>query len=163
MRRKTKVLLVMVIFMTVWVFQAAAEEKPASNIQFVVEKLMADKRLLVAENMELTEAEAEGFWPLFEHYQHELFLLRARTLRLIDDYASAYNTGMTEDKARALLDEMMAIESLGLTLRQVSLPDFRSVLPDIKVVRYYQIENKINAALMYQLASDIPLIKTTNQ
>lgn len=163
MRRKKTVLLVMVLFMTVWVFQAAAEEKPASNMQFVVEKLMADKRLLVAENMELTEAEADGFWPVFEQYQHELFLLRARTLRLIDDYASAYNTGMTEDKARALLDEMMAIESLGLTLRQVSLPDFRSVLPDIKVVRYYQIENKINAALMYQLASDIPLIKSTNQ
>ncbi len=132
-------------------------------MQFVVEKLLADKRLVVAENMQLTEAEAGGFWPLFEQYQHELFLLRARTLRLINDYASVYNTGMTEDKARALLDEMMAIESLGLTLRQVYLPDFRTVLPDIKVVRYYQIENKINAALMYQLASEIPLIRTTNQ
>ncbi len=163
MRQKPKVLLVMVFFMTVWVFQAAAEEKPASKMQFVVEKLRADKRLVVAENMQLTEAEAEGFWPLFEQYQHELFLLRARTLQLINDYASVYNAGMTEDKARALLDEMMAIESLGLTLRQVYLPDFRNVLPDIKVVRYYQIENKINAALMCQLASDIPLIKTTNQ
>jgi hypothetical protein len=27
-----------------------------------------------------------------------------------------------------------------------------------KVVRYYQIENKINAALMYELAGEIPLI-----
>ena len=50
-----------------------------------------------------------------------------------------------------------------MTLRQVYLPDFRKVLPDVKVVRFYQIENKINAALMYQLAADIPLIKTTNQ
>ena len=163
MRQKTNLLLVVVIVMLVWVFQAGAEEKPASNMQFVIEKLLADKRLMVAENMQLTEAEANGFWPVFEHYQHELFLLRARTLRLIDDYARAYKSTMTEEKARTLLDEMMAIESLGLTLRQVYLPEFRSVLSDIKVVRYYQIENKINAALMYQLTSDIPLIKTTNQ
>ncbi len=162
MKRKISLLLVMMLALSVWIFPAAAEEKPAETMQFVVEKLLADKRLLVAENMQLTEAEAEAFWPVYEQYQHELFLLRARNLRLIDSYAEAY-VDMTEDKARLLLDEMLAIESLGMTLRQVYLPDFRRVLPDVKVVRFYQIENKINAALMYQLATDIPLIKTTNQ
>jgi hypothetical protein len=29
-------------------------------------------------------------------------------------------------------------------------------------VRYYQIENKINAALIYELAAKIPLIKDAN-
>jgi len=162
MKRKISLLLVMMLALTVCIFPAAAEEKPAENMQFVVEKIQADKRLLVAENMQLTEAEAEAFWPVYEQYQHELFLLRARTLRLIDSYAKTY-TDMTEDKARLLLDEMLAIESLGVTVRQVYLPEFRKVLPDFKVARFYQIENKINAALMYQLAADIPLIKTTNQ
>ena len=162
MKRKITLLLVMMLAMTVWIFPAAAEEKPAETMQFVIEKLQADKRLLVAENMQMTEAEAKAFWPVYEQYQIELFLLRARTLRLIDSYAKAY-ADMTEDKARMLLDEMLAIESIGMTLRQVYLPDFRKVLPDVKVVRFYQIENKINAALMYQLAADIPLIKTTNQ
>jgi hypothetical protein len=32
-------------------------------------------------------------------------------------------------------------------------------LPEVKVVRYYQIENKINAALNYELATNIPLMK----
>jgi hypothetical protein len=32
-------------------------------------------------------------------------------------------------------------------------------LPEVKVVRYYQIENKINAVLMYELAANIPLMK----
>jgi hypothetical protein len=48
---------------------------------------------------------------------------------------------------------------LGLKLRQTYLPRFRKVLPEVKVVRYYQIENKINAALMYEVAAKIPLIK----
>jgi hypothetical protein len=32
-------------------------------------------------------------------------------------------------------------------------------LPEVKVVRYYQIENKIRAALMYELGAKIPLAK----
>jgi hypothetical protein len=32
-------------------------------------------------------------------------------------------------------------------------------LPEVKVVRYYQIENKIQAALVYELAAKIPLLK----
>ena len=66
---------------------------------------------------------------------------------------------MTNDKAKKLLDELMRIEALGLKLRQAYLPKFRSVLPEIKVVRYYQIENKIHAALLYELGAKIPLAK----
>jgi hypothetical protein len=127
-------------------------------MQIVVEKIRADKKLFIAENMRLTEAEAKAFWPLYEQYQDELFLLRARTMRLIDDYAEAYQK-MTNDTARNLLNEVITIDTLGLKLRQTFLPKFRNVLPDVKVVRYYQIENKIDAALMYELAANIPLIQ----
>jgi hypothetical protein len=128
-------------------------------MQFVVEKLRADKRLLIAENMQLTEAEAEAFWPVYDQYQQELFLLRARTMKLINDYAGAYKK-MTNETAMTLIDEYMALETLGLILRQNYLPMFRGVLPAVKVFRYYQMENKINAVLMYELAANIPLIKS---
>jgi hypothetical protein len=100
------------------------------------------------------------FWPVYAQYQDELFLLRARTIKLINDYAEAYEK-MTNDAAKSLLDEYMNIESLGLKLRQTYLPKFRKILPDVKVVRYYQIENKINAALIYELAANIPLINNS--
>jgi hypothetical protein len=137
---------------------AVAQDKPADNMQIVLEKIRADKKLLVAESMQLTEAEAKAFWPVYDQYQDELFLLRARTAKLINDYAGAYDK-MTNDMAKKLLDELMTIEALGPKLRQAYLPKFRKVLPETKVVRYYQIENKINAALMYALASKIPLLK----
>jgi hypothetical protein len=133
-----------------------AQEKPADNMQVVLEKLRADKKLLVAENMQLTEAEAKAFWPVYSRYQDELFLLRTRTAKLIKDYAEAYDQ-MSSDTAKKLLDEYMTIEALGLKLRQVYLPKFRAVLPEVKVVRYYQIENKIYAALVYEIAAKIPL------
>ena len=79
---------------------------------------------------------------------------------MINDYADAYEK-MTNDTAKKLLDELMTIEALGPKLRQAYLPKFRKVLPEVKVVRYYQIENKIHAVLMYELGANIPLMKTT--
>jgi len=67
---------------------------------------------------------------------------------------------MTNDAAKKLLDEYMTIETLGPKLRQAYLPKFRKALPEIKVARYYQIENKIQAAVMYELAAKIPLVET---
>jgi hypothetical protein len=136
-----------------------AQENAADNMQIVVEKIRADKKLLVSENMQLTEAEAKSFWPVYDRFQDELFLIRARTLKMIGDYQDSYEK-MTNGIARKLLNEFMNIETLRLKLYQVYLPKFRKVLPDTKVARYYQIENKIQAALMYEIAQRVPLAGT---
>jgi hypothetical protein len=161
MNGKSKVTLVLVglVMVMVCVFTVAAQEKPADNMQIVLEKVRADKKLLVSENMALTEAEAKAFWPVYDQYQDELFLLRTRTVKLINDFSDAYQK-MTNETAKKLMDEYMTIETLGPKLRQTYLPKFRKVLPEVKVVRYYQIENKINAVLMYELAKNIPLMIT---
>jgi len=77
---------------------------------------------------------------------------------LINDYAKAFK-GMSDKEAKVLLDEFMTIESLGLKLRKAYLPKFRQALSEKKAARYYQIENKIQAALYYELAKEIPLVQ----
>ena len=165
MKRKegNRVLIVgLVLSLLVFAGTAVAQDKPADTMQIVLEKVKADKKLLVAENMQLTEAEAKAFWPVYEQYQAELFLIRTRTVKLITDYAAAYST-MTNSIAKNLLDESMTIEALRLKLSKAYLPKFRKVLSDVKAARYYQIENKINAVLYYELAAKIPLVKTEKQ
>ena len=51
---------------------AQTEGSADTNMQILMEKLKADKKLLVASNMDLTDAEAKSFWPLYEAYQKEL-------------------------------------------------------------------------------------------
>lgn len=156
---KNKLLWVGFVAIMAYAVTASAQDKPADNMQIVVEKVRADKKLLVSENMKLTETEAKSFWPVYNQYQDELFLIRMRSAKLIGDYRNAYEN-MTNDTAGKLLDEYMTIETLTLKLRKAYLPKFREVLPEVKVVRYYQIENKIQAALVYEIAASIPLIKT---
>ena len=165
MKRKegNRVLIVgLALSLLVFVSVALAQDKPADDMQILREKLKADKKLLVAENMQLTEAEAKAFWPVYEQYQAELFLIRTRTIKLITGYAAVYGT-MTNPTAKKLLDESMTIEVLRLKLNRAYLAEFRKVLPDVKVARYYQIENKVNAVLYYELAASIPLMKTEKQ
>lgn len=137
---------------------ALAQDKPADNMEIVKEKVRADKKLFIATNMELTESEAKAFWPVYEAYQAELGRLRNRDSNLIDEFAANFGA-MTDDMAKKLLDESLSIDSGNLKLRQSYLAKFRDVLPDTKVARYYQLENKIEAVLRYEQAKRIPLVQ----
>ena len=164
MKRNCKscgLIIIMAALLLICTSPLMAQDKEADNMQILIAKVKADKKLLVAGNMILTEKEAKAFWPVYDRYQNELFLLRARSLNMIGNYASNYET-MTNAAAKKLLDEFMAIETVRIKLAKVYLPQFRKVLSDKKVARYYQIENKINAALYYELAAQIPLVKADN-
>ena len=108
--------------------------------------------------MQLTESEAKTFWPVYDTYQVELAKLRDREIQLIGDFAANYRT-MSDDVAKNLLDDAMAIDSDHMRLRQSYLLKFRWVLPETKVARYYQLESKIDAVLEYELARKIPLVQ----
>ena len=137
---------------------APAQDKPADNMEIVKEKIKSDKKLLIATNMQLSESEANAFWPIYESYQAELGKLRDREIKLIEQFAASYET-MSDDVAKNLLDDSLSIDSDHQKLRQSYLAKFRGVLPDAKVARYYQMESKIDAVLEYELAKRIPLVR----
>ena len=155
-KRLAVVMALCVVFL--FALPVCAQDKPADTNQLVKEKIQADKKLFVAENMQLTEAEAKAFWPVYESYQKDLGKIVDKTKKLIDDYAKNYQS-MTDATAKKLTDDMMAIENDRLKLRKDYLPKFRKVLSDKKAARYYQLENKIHAVVSYEMARVIPLVK----
>jgi len=150
--------IVLVAMLTVFIVSPMAQEKPADNMQLVREKIKTDKKLFIAQNMNLTESEAKVFWPVYENYQKDLAKLVDKTVKLVENYAANYQT-MTEEAAKELINGYLAIEGERVTLMKSFLPKFRKVLPEKKVARYYQLENKIDAVVSYGLAKQIPLVK----
>ena len=139
---------------------AAAQDKPADNMQIMREKVKADKKLMVAANMQLTESEAKGFWPVYEEYQKDLAAINQRTVKLIESYAADYRTNtLTDEKAKKLVDELVAIEQAEAGLKTSYVPKLAKVLPMKKVARYLQVENKVRALVKYELAGGIPLVR----
>ena len=138
----------------------AAQDKPADNMQILRDKIKADKKLVVATNMELTESEAKGFWPIYEQYQKELQKINQRIAKVLDSYADDNRKkSLTDDKAKKLIDEAMAIEQAEVNLKSTYAPKLGKALPVIKVARYLQIENKIRTVVKYDLAQGVPLAR----
>jgi hypothetical protein len=159
-KKSGKRFIVMVLAITLigFVGSAAAQDKAADNMDIVKEKISTDKKLFIATNMQLTESEAKDFWPVYEAYQAELGKLREREGKLIEEFATNFET-MSDDVAKQLLDDSLSIDSDHEKLRQSYLSKIRGVLPDKKVARYYQLESKIDAVLEYELAKLIPLVQ----
>jgi hypothetical protein len=147
--------------MMIWVVTPVmAQDKPADNMQILRDKIKADKKLVVAANMDLTESEAKGFWPVYEEYQKDLISINQRIGKLIESYATDYRAGtITDEKAKVLAEDLVAIEHIDGALQQSYLKKLEGVLPPKKVLRYLQIENKIRAALKYELAANIPAVQ----
>jgi Spy/CpxP family protein refolding chaperone len=139
---------------------AAAQDKPADNMQILRDKIKADKKLLVAKNMDLTESEAKAFWPVYDQYQKDLAKINQRIGKLIQSYAADYQAdSLTNEKAKKLIAEYVAIAKAEASLQESYVPKLSKVLPPKKVARYLQIENKIRAALKYELAGEIPFVQ----
>ena len=160
--KKFRVTRLLVLLMTAAlifsVIPAMAQNKAADTMEIVLEKVRADKKLLVAENMQLTEAEAKAFWPVYEEYQKGLVTLLDRMRSLIEDYRNNFQN-MSDESARKLLDEYLAIQNDDARLMQSCISKLRAILPEKKVLRYFQIENKIRAAVDFELARLIPLVQ----
>ncbi len=151
----TFVLVGTVLFATTAIAQSAAD----TNMEILKQKIKADKKLLVASNMELTEAEAKQFWPLYDGYQKELGQINQRLEKTITEYAEVYKKGsVPNDTAKKLLNEVMAVEEAELNLKHSYAEKLGKVLPTTKVARYIQIENKIRAMVKAELAQRIPLV-----
>jgi hypothetical protein len=135
-----------------------AQSQPADNMEILRDKLKADKKLVVAANMDLTEAEAKGFWPVYDAYQKELGKINGRLGAAVAAYAKEYNANtLTDEKAKKLIDEAIAIEEAEVQLKRGFVPRLAKVLPGRKVARYIQIENKIRAIVKYEIAAEVPL------
>jgi hypothetical protein len=153
--------------MTAWILAFAlvtapvrAEEKKvdASNMEILRDKIQADKKLVVAANMDLTESEAKAFWPIYQEYQTQLAKINERIGKLIVKYADNYQS-MTNETAQKLMKESISVEKERLALKEKIMPKLLKALPAIKAARYFQIENKIQAIVQYELAARIPLVQ----
>lgn len=137
----------------------AAAPKMADNTQALRDKIKADKKLVVASNMELTEAEAKAFWPVYEDYQKELGKINEQLSKTISEYAAEYSAKtLTNEKATKLLDQTLAVEEAETKLKRNFVPKLNKVLPAQKVARYIQIETKIRSLVKYELAAEVPLV-----
>ena len=137
---------------------ATAQTRPTDDMEILREKLRADKKLVLASALQLTDAEGKAFWPVYNAYQSDMVQHYDRVLQLVDTYSQNYEN-LSDEAARKMISDFLALQANHPALLKKYAPQFLQVLPAKKVAQLYQIENKLRAVVDYDLARSVPLIK----
>jgi len=128
-------------------------------LEVVRDVLNTEKKAVVAETMELTDAEGSAFWSLYNEYNSKLYEVHTERVNIIKDFAAQYES-MTDEKADALVNRSLAYQTKLLKLNKSYYKKFKKILPATKAALYFQVESKIDDLINASLAAEIPLVNT---
>ena len=141
-----------------------AEAQPNSindnDVEMLRANLRANRKKLMAQNMNLTADEATKFWPIFDQYRKEAIKPKDERWALIKEYAANYNT-MTDAQAQDYMKRATEVDQQLLALRLRYVPVFGKVMSAKKIALWYQIDRHIDLMINLQLSSVIPMVDTT--
>ena len=137
---------------------ATAQSQMDEQIALVRQSAHTDRKVMIMANVHFTADESDKFWAAWEGYRADMADNGDRRLSLIKDFAGHYEN-MDDMKARELLTDSFSVKMQGIAIMQSFAKKIATFMPAKKVMRIIQIENKINAAIDMQLASEIPLAK----
>ena len=105
----------------------ALQPSPDDFIELLRKDVRSQKKQMIAENMDLSDAEAEKFWPVYDRYAAELSRIYDTKLALLKDYAQNYSS-MTGEQAENYIRKRAEVEQSIMQLRLKYMPAFRKVL-----------------------------------
>jgi len=144
---------------------ASAQQNDASILQ---DQQLAEARALlqsgrkeiIADELRLTEKEANAFWPVYEEYHSNIMVVRDRHAEMLGDYIRTYGAGeITDDYAEKFVERRLLFKRDLLKIHEKYLSKFKKALPIRKVVRFYQLEDNMDAGIDAQLADFVPLME----
>jgi hypothetical protein len=155
---KKTVQIISILLICLWVAPAFALDPSPKSMETLREEAKADKKALTAENLKLTATEDKAFWPLYESFQIDISKINERRSNLVKDYAKDYrDRSLTDQKAKQIISTYLAIEEDLLKLTKSYLEKLSGVIPDKKLMTYWQMENKIQSIIRFDCAINIPL------
>lgn len=146
---------------TVYAADSGGPAAPKVNLDLLRDTIRANRKALVAASLALTDEEAAKFWPLYDRYQKEISVVGDRMTVIIQDYITHFRD-LSNEKALQLSGDYLAAEADRLQVRRAYVGEFAKILPGRTVARFYQIENKMDAVLRYDLASTIPVVEAAS-
>jgi hypothetical protein len=126
------------------------------DIALLRQDIRAMKMRVIGENMSLSDAEAQKFWPIYKHYADDLHDVHNEKYALLKQYAETWST-MTDQDALIYVRRSMEVDANAQALRLKYVPVVTQVLPGKKVATFFQLERKLCLMVDLQLFSQIPL------
>ena len=137
---------------------AARAQSTYDEQQQLIAQIQTDKYAIVLNTLALDDAQVQAFTPIYDKYQVERKKLFDRAADLLDLYASNYES-MSDDAAKKILKDWFLLQDDEVALTRKYAKQFKKVLPPAKVVRFVQVENKLDTLLKLKAVANVPLAR----
>jgi len=128
------------------------------DIELMRQDLRNKKRQIIAENLPLSRAEAEKFWPIYQHYTNDLKQINDEKYALLKDYAQSWGD-MSNHNALIYIRRWLEVDQQVQELRSKYVPVVSEVLTGKGTATFFQLDRRISMIMDIQLASQIPLVQ----
>jgi hypothetical protein len=135
-----------------------AQSSTHDEQQQLIAQIQTDKRAIVLDTLALDDAQVQAFTPIYDEYQVERKKLFDRAADLLDLYATNYES-MTDDAARKILKDWFSLQDDEVALTRKFARQVGKVLPPAKVIRFVQVENKLDTLLKLKAVANVPLAR----
>ncbi|MEN9521693.1 MAG: hypothetical protein RL065_70 [Bacteroidota bacterium] len=125
-----------------------AQDVEMSNT--VKEKIEAEKVAFITKKMDLTPAESQAFWPVYNQYRKELEATRQDKKDLLHDAKKNYDK-MTDTEIEKAILESFQMEQHELDLKKKYYAEFKKVISSRKIVKLYRAERQWTLYLVQRL------------
>ena len=156
--KNLKLALVATAFLSVATPLVASAQSSYDEQQQLIAQIQADKRAVVLKAMAFDDAQLTAFTPIYDKYQVERKKLFDRAADLLDLYASNFES-MSDDAAKKILKDWFLLQDDEVALTRKYAKQLEKVLPPAKVVRFVQIENKLDTLLQLKAVFNVPLAR----
>ena len=154
----TKKLAIVVLLLSAGLVQSAFAQTGEDSLQVARSAVQTERMEIIAANLGLGESESTVFWPLYREYRGALDRANDRRADLLKRFFASHET-LTDGEAISLLNEHLAWEKEVLKIRSDYAKKMNKALPGKIVARFFQIENKMDAIVEYEMANEIPLVQ----
>jgi hypothetical protein len=132
-------------------------QSATDEIELVRVIIEAERKVVVATNMNLSDAESEAFWPVYNEFETAVRSVNDKRLKILIELSRNFET-LTDEQAIDLLEEHFKFQQERVKVRKSYMKKFKKVLSGKQLARFYQIDGKIDTIIDFDIARAVPLV-----
>ena len=132
-------------------------QSTADEIELVRSVVQTGRKVVVAKNMQLTDAESEAFWPVYNEFETAIRAVNDKRVKILSELGRDFDT-LSDEQAVDLLQQSFKFQQERVKVRKSFIRKFKKVLSGKRLTRFYQIDGKIDTMIDFDIARTVPLV-----
>lgn len=135
------------MLLTLFLYPSLLAQNVDDSLRYAESIWSMEKKAMILEQMNLTEAEKSSFWPVYESYSNAIQYLDMEYIRLLNYEGE----GMTEKKSASLTTNILLNDLLLAKTRKQYFRKFKKALSPAQASRFMQLDNDFRTMIRIQM------------